>query len=165
MIRATIRANQKCFVLRRAARARSPPRFVLVANIEAPDGGKAIAAGNGRVIRARLSDARYFWATDQRPLPDITDAMRATAARLKLDLTKPLDQRMAKLAATNVIFHEKLGTQGERVERIARLAREIAPWSAPIADKAERARACSPRPISSTEMVGEFPELQGLMGR
>src|SRR5690606_38401422 len=116
---------------------------------------------NGRVIRARLSDARHFWLTDQRDLPD---RYRETAERFHLDLAKPLDQRMAKLAATNVVFHEKLGTQGERVERIARLAKEIAPVVKADPDKAERAARLAKADLT-TEMVGEFPELQGLMGR
>ncbi len=244
-IRATIRANQKCFVLRRPTvggnsplpagerpsgrdssrmgeggptgveapspvsrsddrGTTSPPggevtgsssasdaiplanRFVMVANIEASDGGKAIVAGNERVIRARLSDARHFWETDRRDLPDYdTPAMRAAAARLGLDLSKPLDQRMAKLAATNVVFHEKLGTQGERVERLVRLSGEIADVLSARPDffagqrlnaeelrgeqqafrrKVERAAALAKADLV-TEMVGEFPELQGLMGR
>ncbi len=223
VIRATIRANQKCFVLRRPTGAsfeaplrgapqdeevgggsrdeevgvaqggvaqaqvgarhqrphpEVPPeaaskdapsdlanRFVLVANIEAPDGGKTIVAGNERVIRARLADARHFWDTDRRALTDHdTPAMRDAAHRLGLDLAKPLDQRMAKLAATSVVFHEKLGTQGERVERIARLAREIAPLVAADPDTAERGALLAKADLVS-EMVGEFPELQGLMGR
>jgi len=163
VIRTTIRINQKCFVLRRPDGSLAP-RFVVVANTEAPDGGSAIAAGNGRVIRARLADARHFFETDQRPLPDITDAMRAAADRLKLDLRKPLDQRMAKLAATNVIFHEKLGTQGERVVRIGRLASDLAPLLGADPERAERAAHLAKADLVS-EMVGEFPELQGLMGR
>jgi glycyl-tRNA synthetase beta chain len=162
VIRATIRANQKCFVLR-GRDGSLAPRFVMVANIEAPDGGRAIVAGNGRVIRARLADARHFFETDRRPLPDISDEMRAAAGRLRLDLTKPLDQRMAKLAATRVVFHEKLGTQGQRVERIARLARDLAPLLAASPEKAERAAHLAKADLVS-EMVGEFPELQGLMG-
>ncbi len=137
---------------------------MLVANIEASDGGKAIVAGNERVIAARLSDAHYFYDTDRKPLPDVTPAMQEAAKRLSLDLTKPLDQRMAKLAATNVIFHEKLGTQGERVERIVRLAKEIAPLVGADPEKAGRAASLAKADLV-TEMVGEFPELQGLMGR
>jgi glycyl-tRNA synthetase beta chain len=163
VIRTTIRVNQKCFVLRRPDGSLAP-RFAMVANTEAPDGGATIVAGNGRVIRARLADARHFFDTDQRPLPDITDEMRSAAVRLKLDLAKPLDQRMAKLASTNVIFHEKLGSQGERVARIARLAREIAPLVGADAESAERAAHLAKADLVS-EMVGEFPELQGLMGR
>lgn len=185
VIRATIRNNQKCFVLRRPDGALAN-RFVLVANIEAPDGGATIVAGNERVIRARLSDARHFYDTDRRDLPGHeAPEFFAAAERLGLDLTKPLDQRMAKLAATNVVFHEKLGTQGERVERIARLAEEIATVlsSRPgffsgkmlsaedlaqeqdyLRKKVRRAAVLAKADLT-TEMVGEFPELQGLMGR
>jgi glycyl-tRNA synthetase beta chain len=166
VIRATIRANQKCFVLRQpspvmagdghdAERARPGElanTFILVSNLVARDGGKAIAAGNGRVVRARLSDARHFWHTDLAPLPDYKD--RAD---------KPLDQRLEKLKALGIVFHEKLGTQGERVERIARLARELAPIVGADANLAERAARLAKADLV-TEMVGEFPELQGLMG-
>ena len=164
-IRATIRANQKCFVLRDPTTGELANRFVLVANIEASDGGKEIVAGNERVIRARLADARHFWDTDRKPLPDHDSGpMREAAKRLALDLTKPLDQRMAKLASTKVVFHEKLGTQGERVERIMRLARELAPVVRADPDETARASTLSKADLT-TEMVGEFPELQGLMGR
>lgn len=186
VIRATIRANQKCFVLNDPKTGQLANRFVMVANIEASDGGKAIVAGNERVIRARLSDARHFWETDQKLLPDHdTDAMRSAAERLGLDRAKPLDQRMAKLAATNVVFHEQLGSQGERVVRIARLAVEIAdilsanpdffagktPSDENLNQKQSRFRnqvkraAVLAKADLTTEMVGEFPELQGLMGR
>jgi len=152
VIRATIRANQKCFVVRDPKTGRLANRFVLTANIEATDGGKAIIAGNERVIRARLSDALYFWQTDQKPLPDFEDK------------GKPLDQRMAKLRALNVVFHEKLGTQGERVDRIKALARHIAPLVSADPDLAERAAELAKADLM-TEVVGEFPEVQGLMGR
>ena len=128
-------------------------KFILVANIEASDGGAAIAAGNGRVVRARLSDARHFWRTDLAPLPDYKD---------KAD--KPLDQRLEKLKALGIVFHAKLGTQGERIERIAALARELAPKVGADPDQAERAARLAKADLV-TEMVGEFPELQGLMGR
>jgi glycyl-tRNA synthetase beta chain len=152
VIRATIRANQKCFVVRDPKTGRLADRFVLTANLEASDGGTAIIAGNERVIRARLSDALYFWETDQKPLPDFEDK------------GKPLDQRMAKLRALNVIFHEKLWTQGERVERIKALARHIAPLVGADPDLAERAAELAKADLM-TEVVGEFPEVQGLMGR
>ena len=160
VIRTTIRNNQKCFVLQEARSAggatgkqkRLANKFILVANLEATDHGKEIVAGNGRVIRSRLSDARYFWETDLKPLPGYESA------------GKPLDQRLAKLKALNVVFHEKLGTQGERVERIARLAREIAPLVGADPEKAERAANLAKADLT-TEMVGEFPELQGLMGK
>ena len=152
VIRATIRANQKCFVVRDPKTGRLANRFVLTANLEASDGGRAIVAGNERVIRARLSDALYFWQTDQKPLPDFEDK------------GKPLDQRMAKLRALNVVFHEKLGTQGERVDRIKALARHIAPLVSADPDLAERAAELAKADLM-TEVVGEFPEVQGLMGR
>ena len=165
VIRATIRANQKCFVLRDSKTGELANRFVLVANIEASDGGKEVVAGNERVIRARLADAQHFWDTDRKTLPGHdAEPLRATAKRLGLDLSLPLDQRMAKLASTNVVFHEKLGTQGERVERIARLAHELAPAVHANADDTARAAALAKADLT-TEMVGEFPELQGLMGR
>jgi glycyl-tRNA synthetase beta chain len=151
-IRATIRANQKCFVLRDGG-GKLANRFLLVANITASDGGAAIAAGNGRVARARLSDARHFWRTDLASLPDY----REKAAN-------QLDQRLAKLRALNIVFHEKLGTQGERVDRIVALAKEIAPIVGADPKKAARAAELAKADLV-TEMVGEFPELQGLMGR
>jgi glycyl-tRNA synthetase beta chain len=152
VIRATIRANQKCFVVRNPATGRLANRFVLTANLEASDGGATIVAGNERVIRARLSDALYFWQTDQKPLPGYETH------------GKPLDQRMAKLRALNVVFHEKLGTQGQRVERIKALARHIAPLVGADPDLAERAAELAKADLM-TEVVGEFPEVQGLMGR
>jgi glycyl-tRNA synthetase beta chain len=150
VIRATIRANQKCFVLR-DAQGKLANRFVLVSNLVASDGGFAIAAGNARVVRARLSDARHFWATDLAPLPDYP-------------ADKPLDQRLAKLKALGIVFHEKLGTQAERIERIAALSRALAPLVGCVPDLAERAARLAKADLV-TEMVGEFPELQGLMGR
>ena len=155
VIRATIRANQKCFVLKKrdAADGTLANKFILVSNIEATDGGKAIAAGNGRVVRARLSDALYFWETDRKPLPDYTDKA-----------SKPLDQRLEKLKAMNIVFHEKLGTQGARVERITALARELAPLVGADVEKAARAAQLCKADLM-TEVVGEFPETQGLMGR
>ncbi len=152
VIRATIRANQKCFVLRDAEGALAN-KFILVSNLIASDGGAAIAAGNGRVVRARLADARHFWLTDLGAL-----------ARLRDKAKKPLDQRLEKLKALGIVFHEKLGTQGERVERIAALARELAPQVDADPNLAERAARLAKADLV-TEMVGEFPELQGLMGR
>jgi glycyl-tRNA synthetase beta chain len=178
VIRATIRANQKCFVLKRrggdpllAGRARvgvpalpsdedgagtptsnsSPQgggeqvalanRFILTSNIVASDGGEVIVAGNERVVRARLADAKFFWDTDRKI---------------------PLESRLEKLKS--IVFHEKLGTQFERVERIAALAKELAPVLGADPDLAERAARLAKADLV-TEMVGEFPELQGLMGR
>lgn len=162
-IRATIRANQKCFVLRDPVTGNIANRFLLTANLAASDGGVAITAGNGRVVRARLSDAAYFWQTDRGALPDL-DTLKDSAEKLGLDLAKPLDQRMAKLDKLGVVFHAKLGTQGERVQRIAALARELASIVGADPDKAERAAKLAKADLP-TEMVGEFPELQGLMGR
>ena len=141
VIRATIRNNQKCFVLRDAAHAKLVNKFILVSNIEAEDGGKAIVAGNERVIRARLSDAKFFYETD---------------------LKTRLEDRLPKFK--HIVFHEKLGTQAERIERIERLAGELAPLVGADVEKAKRAaRLCKADLL--TEVVGEFPELQGLMGK
>ena len=141
VIRATIRNNQKCFVLRDGAHAKLVNQFLLVANLEAEDGGKAIVAGNERVIRARLSDARFFYQTD---------------------LKTKLEDRLPSFK--NIIFHEKLGTQAERIERIERLAAELAPLVGADVKKAKRAaRLCKNDLL--TEIVGEFPELQGTMGK
>src|SRR6202163_702843 len=141
VIRATIRNNQKCFVLRDAAHAKLVDKFILVSNLEAEDGGKAIVAGNERVIRARLSDAKFFYETD---------------------LKTRLEDRLPKFK--DIIFHEKLGTQAERIERIERLAGELAPLVGADTEKARRAaRLCKADLL--TEVVGEFPELQGLMGK
>ncbi|TIX22380.1 MAG: glycine--tRNA ligase subunit beta, partial [Mesorhizobium sp.] len=97
VIRLTIRANQKCFVTRpQGVGEELSDRFILTANIEAKDGGKEIAYGNGKVVRARLSDALYFWKTDQSDLPDL-DRLQVSAEKFGLDLKKPLDQRMARL--------------------------------------------------------------------
>ena len=162
IIRLTIKTNQKCFVLRKPGNGLSN-RFVLVSNIEASDGGAEIAYGNGKVVRARLSDALYFWTTDQASLPD-RDKLTASAEKLGLDLSKPLDQRMARLDQLNVTFHAKLGTQGERVQRIAKLAAELAPVVGADSKLATRAAMLAKADLT-TEVVGEFPELQGVMGR
>jgi glycyl-tRNA synthetase beta chain len=163
VIRLTIKANQKCFVLRPQTGDGLANRFILVANIEASDGGKEIIHGNGKVVRARLSDALYFWQSDQGDLPDL-DTLTASAEKFGLDLKKPLDQRMAKLDHLGVTFHAKLGTQGERVDRIRRLAREMAPIVGADPDLADRAAVLAKADLT-TDAVGEFPELQGLMGR
>src|ERR1700728_3032013 len=141
MIRATIRNNQKCFVLRDVAHAKLVDKFILVANIEADDGGKAIVVGNERVIRARLSDAKFFYETD---------------------LKTRLEDRLPKFK--HIVFHEKLGSQWARIERIERLAAELAPLVGADVEKARRAaRLCESDLL--TEAVGEFPELQGTMGK
>ncbi|MGV2165308.1 glycine--tRNA ligase subunit beta [Agrobacterium sp. 16-172Ci] len=164
IIRLTIKTNQKCFVTRnQGAEEGLSNRFILISNIEASDGGKEIIHGNGKVVRARLSDARHFWTRDQGDLPDL-ETLKDSAAKFGLDLNKPLDQRMAKLDALNVTFHAKLGTQGERVARIRELAKALAPVVGADADLVDRAVVLAKADLR-TEAVGEFPELQGLMGR
>lgn len=164
VIQLTIRVNQKCFVTRKQGETEAlSNKFILVSNIAARDGGTEIAYGNGKVVRARLSDALYFWHTDQHDLPDL-DKLSALGEKFGLDLTKPLDQRMARLDALNVTFHAKLGTQGARVERIRELAAEIAPLVGADPKLAARAAVLAKADLT-TEVVGEFPELQGAMGR
>jgi glycyl-tRNA synthetase beta chain len=162
IVRATIRNNQKCFVVRDPRKSQLANRFILVANIEAEDGGKAIIAGNERVIRARLADAKFFYDTD---------------------LKTRLEDRLPKFK--QIVFHEKLGTQWERIERIERLADEIAltlssrpeffPGQTLSPDDLQREQDTYRRQVRRaarlakadllTEVVGEFPELQGLMGK
>lgn len=164
IVRLTIRANQKCFVARsQGGGERLAPRFLLVSNISASDGGVEIARGNGKVVRARLSDAVHFWKTDQADLPDLV-ALQESGKKFGLDLEKPLDQRIARLDYLGVTFHAKLGTQGERVARIAKLAEELAPTVGAEPSLARRAAVLAKADLQ-TEVVGEFPELQGLMGR
>jgi glycyl-tRNA synthetase beta chain len=141
VIRATIRNNQKCFVLRDPQTAKLVNKFILVANEEAVDGGKAIVAGNERVIRARLSDAKFFYDTD---------------------LKTRLEDRLPKFK--DIVFHEKLGTQAERIARIVALAGKLAPLVGADVAKTERAAQLCKADLL-TDVVGEFPELQGLMGR
>ncbi|WP_398484377.1 glycine--tRNA ligase subunit beta [Tardiphaga sp.] len=141
VIRATIRANQKCFVVRDPKTGKLTNKFILTANIEASDGGAAIIAGNERVIRARLSDAKFFYETD---------------------LKTKLEARLPKF--DQIVFHEKLGTQAERIKRIERLAGEIAPLVGADPAKTKRAAQLAKADLL-TEVVGEFPELQGLMGK
>jgi glycyl-tRNA synthetase beta chain len=163
VIRLTIRANQKCFVARPQGETEAlANRFLLISNIEAKDGGREIAHGNGKVVRARLSDAVHFWKTDQADVPDL-DQLKGSAEKLALDLKKPLDQRMARLDHLDVTFHAKLGTQGARVQRIVSLAREIAPLVGVDQELAARAAVLAKADLQ-TEVVGEFPELQGAMG-
>jgi len=230
VVRLTIKANQKCFVCRDPSRLASlapqgegeslphpevrphaaskgevglTNKFILVANIAASDGGAEIARGNGKVVRARLSDALHFWRTDQANLPDL-EKYRPSAETFGLDLAKPLDQRMAKLDHLGVTFHAKLGTQGERVARIAALAEELVdvvvsqhphpevrgdlhPDPSRLAalapqDEGEGRQASKGEGAAlhvrllarraahlakadlTTEIVGEFPEVQGAMG-
>jgi glycyl-tRNA synthetase beta chain len=141
VIRATIRNNQKCFVVSDPKTGKLANKFILTANIEASDGGKAIVAGNERVIRARLSDAKFFYETD---------------------LKTRLEDRLPKF--DSIVFHEKLGTQSERIVRIERLAAKIAPLVGADVEKTKRAAKLAKADLL-TEVVGEFPELQGLMGK
>jgi glycyl-tRNA synthetase beta chain len=141
VIRATIRNNQKCFVVRDQNTAKLANKFILVSNLEASDGGKAIVAGNERVIRARLSDAKFFYETD---------------------LKTRLEDRLPKFE--HIVFHEKLGTQAERINRIMALAGHLAPIVNADVALAERAAWLCKADLQ-TEVVGEFPEVQGLMGR
>lgn len=137
----SMKMHQKCFSLRDPATGRLADRFIMVSNLTAPDGGAEIVAGNEKVIRARLADAKFFW---------------------EQDLKRPLHEMASALAG--ITFHEKLGTQAERVARIKELAFEIA--GAVDADPQDARRAaelCKADLVSG--MVGEFPELQGLMGR
>ncbi|MDK1488745.1 glycine--tRNA ligase subunit beta [Sinorhizobium sp. 7-81] len=162
IIRLTIKTNQKCFVTREPGAETLSNKFILVSNIEAKDGGKEIVHGNGKVVRARLSDAAHFWKRDQGNLPDL-DTLTLSAVKFGLDLKKPLDQRMAKLDALNVTFHAKLGTQGERVARIRALAAELASVTGADVAQVDRAAVLAKADLR-TEAVGEFPELQGIMG-
>ncbi len=163
IIRLTIKTNQKCFVTRAPGAETLSNKFILVSNIEAKDGGKEIVHGNGKVVRARLSDATHFWHRDQGNLPDL-ETLKPSAEKFGLDLSKPLDQRMAKLDALNVTFHAKLGTQGERVARIRALAAELAKVTGADGKLVDRAVVLAKADLR-TEAVGEFPELQGIMGR
>ncbi|KZM51519.1 glycine--tRNA ligase subunit beta [Labrenzia sp. OB1] len=140
-IQLTIRVNQKCFVLRDPTTGRLANRFALVSNLVAEDGGKMIVAGNEKVIRARLSDARFFWDTD---------------------LKSRLSDNLPKL--DDVKFHEKLGSVGERVKRLIALSAELAPLVGADQTKARRGAELAKADLVS-HMVFEFPELQGLMGR
>jgi glycyl-tRNA synthetase beta chain len=151
VIRTTIRINQKCFVVRGADakgggedKGTLVNKFILVSNTVAADGGAKIIAGNERVIRARLSDARFFYETDLKNWREV-----------------PPEMRLEKFK--HIIFHEKLGTQYDRIERIEELAAELAPLVGADVEKARRAARFSKADLL-TEMVGEFPELQGLMG-
>ena len=140
VIIATIRINQKCFCLRDSA-GKLAPNFIITANTVATDGGAVITAGNERVIRARLSDAAFFYQGD---------------------LATPLEHGLPKLEDT--VFHAKLGTQFARVERLVKLAGDIAPMVGADVERAKRAAMLAKADLT-TGMVGEFPELQGLMGR
>jgi glycyl-tRNA synthetase beta chain len=141
ILQTSMRTHQKYFSLRDPKSGKMANRFVLVANMVAEDGGKEIIAGNERVLRARLSDAKFFWDEDRKlKLADRVHALKG------------------------IVFHAKLGTQYERVERIAKLAGEIAGKIGADAKKAERAARLAKADLT-TGVVGEFPELQGVMGR
>ncbi len=140
-IRTSMRTHQKYFAVRDPAREGLAPHFITIANIAAADGGKVIAAGNAKVLSARLSDARFFWDEDRK--------------------AGNFDEWLEKL--NGVTFHAKLGTMAERVKRIEALAREIAPLVGADVEKAGTAARLAKADLSSL-MVGEFPELQGLMG-
>lgn len=140
VVRLSMKVHQKYFAVRDPSRDGLAPNFLVVANVEATDGGVALAAGNSRVLSARLNDARFFWDEDQKVGFD------AWNDKLK-----------------GVTFHAKLGTLAERVDRIAALAREIAPLVGADAEQAEQAARLSKADLASG-MVSEFPELQGIMG-
>ena len=140
VIRTSMRTHQKYFAVRDPVAGKLAPHFVTVANIEAADGGAAIAAGNARVLSARLNDARFFWDEDRKV---------------------SLESRLDKLKG--VTFHAKLGTMFERVQRIEALARQIAPLVGADPELAAKAARLAKADLG-TGMVGEFPELQGLMG-
>ena len=141
VIATSLKAHQKCFALRTAEKdGVLANRYLLVANLEAKDGGEKIVAGNDRVIAARLSDARFFWEQDRK-------------TKLE-DLLPKLEQ---------ITFHAKLGTQRERVERVEALSGEIARIIGADEEKARLAARLAKADLV-TGMVGEFPELQGLMG-
>lgn len=135
----TMQTNQKYFPMRDAS-GRLMNKFALVSQIVAKDGGKAIVAGNARVVRARLADAEFFYRTD------CQESLQSRVPGLK-----------------NVVYHNKLGTQFERTQRVQKLAREIAAKIGANAEDAARAAFLAKADLR-TLMVGEFPELQGIMG-
>ena len=141
VIRLTLRVNQKYFVVRDPKTGGLAPHFIVVSNVKATDSGKKIALGNARVLAARLNDARYFW---------------------DLDRKASLESRVPKL--DRLVYHEKLRSMGHKVGRMITLAGTIAPLvGAEVADAQHAAKLA--KADLTTEMVGEFPELQGVMGR
>jgi glycyl-tRNA synthetase beta chain len=140
VLTSAMRKHQKYFALHTKG-GKFANRFALIANMTATDGGKAIVAGNEKVLRARLSDAKFFWDEDR----------KAT-----------LESRVAKLSER--VFQEKLGTVLDKVHRITALARELAPLCGADSALAEGAAHLAKADLS-TGMVGEFPDLQGVMGR
>ncbi|WP_298293310.1 glycine--tRNA ligase subunit beta [uncultured Litoreibacter sp.] len=147
VLQTSMKEHQKFFSVRNPKTGRIE-KFVTVANVETEDNGATILAGNQKVLFARLSDAKFFWENDLRI------AKAETEPRMKPWLD----------ALENVTFHNKLGSQKERIDRIAALAREIAPVVGADPDMAEQAAKVAKADLSS-EMIYEFPELQGLMGR
>ncbi len=143
VLQTSMREHQKFFSVRNP-KSRRIEKFVTIANVETPDNGATILAGNQKVLAARLSDAKFFWENDLRTVA--REGMSAWTDQL-----------------ANVTFHAKLGSQAERITRIAALAREIAPIVGADADEAEQAAKVAKADLSS-EMVYEFPELQGVMG-
>ncbi len=144
VLQVSMRVHQKFFSVRDPKSGRIE-RFITVANRETADQGKLVLAGNRKVLSARLSDARFFWENDLRRVK--AEGLEGMARGLE-----------------NVTFHHKLGSQAERVKRIEALAREIAPMVGAKPDlAAEAARIC--KADLQSAMVGEFPELQGIMGR
>jgi glycyl-tRNA synthetase beta chain len=144
ILQTSMRTHQKYFSLRDPKTGKMAPRFAVVANMIAEDGGKEIIAGNERVLRARLSDAKFFWDQDRK---------------------RTLESRVDDLK--NIVFHAKLGTQYERVERIEALAGEIAAkiGLGPKGLLQAKRAAFLCKADLTTGVVGEFPELQGVMGR
>jgi glycyl-tRNA synthetase beta chain len=146
VIQLTIRENQKCFVISNPAENKLTNRFFLISNIKPSDGGAEVIRGNGKVVNARLSDAKFFWESDLH----------------QINSDEGFDPWIKKL--DSVTFHAKLGTQGERVSRIVALAEELAPVvGADVALAKEAAKLC--KADLNSAMVYEFPEVQGLMGR
>jgi len=141
VIQLSMRVHQKYFAVRDPKTGQLAPNFVVVANVDARDGGKKIAEGNSRVLSARLNDGRFFWEND---------------------LATPLETMGEKLSTID--FKKELGTIADKVQRVAALARELAPKVGADPDQAERAARLSKSDLVS-EMVYEFPELQGVMGR
>ena len=139
VMQVSMRVNQRYLALR-TSEGDAAPFFAFAANIAARDGGTAIVAGNERVLRARFSDARHFWDLDRRT---------------------PLADRLPAL--DGVTFHAKLGTQGERARTIEATARRLAPLVGADPERAARAGLLAKADLT-TGMVGEFPELQGVMG-
>ena len=146
VIRTSMRVHQRYFAVRNPETGRLAPHFIAVANIEATDGGKTIAEGNARVLTARLKDAQFFWEND-----------KAKGS----DGSANFDRWLRKLEG--VTFHAKLGTMAERVERIAALAGDIAQYVNVDQHAAAEAARLAKADLASG-MVGEFPELQGIMG-